>query len=109
MISSQNCLRLTGDGGRMLKGWIAVTAVQPTSPVVGDDNAPPTAPENLRATAVSEHDRDAGMEHIHRRRRREGAFDSAGSRGHRHLDRDRHGQHHHPHGDWTDRLDGLHV
>ncbi|MEW1568666.1 discoidin domain-containing protein [Streptomyces sp. NPDC093509] len=53
--SSDYYLRLTGDGGRMLKGLIAVTAVRPTSPVIGGgDTVPPTAPGNLRVTAVSD-------------------------------------------------------
>jgi hypothetical protein len=32
--SSDYYLRLTGDGGRMLKGQIALTATRPTQPVV---------------------------------------------------------------------------
>ncbi|MET8037778.1 discoidin domain-containing protein [Streptomyces sp. NPDC005345] len=53
--SSDYYLRLTGDGGRMLKGQIAVTAVRPTPPVTGSgDTVPPTAPGNLRVTAVSD-------------------------------------------------------
>lgn len=52
--SSDYYLRLTGDGGRMLKGQIALTAVRPTSPINRGDNVPPTAPGNLRATAVSD-------------------------------------------------------
>ncbi|OQQ13162.1 xylosidase [Streptomyces sp. M41(2017)] len=52
--SSDYYLRLTGDGGRMLKGQIAVTAVRPTPPVTGGDTVPPTAPGNLRVTAVSD-------------------------------------------------------
>lgn len=51
--SSDYYLRLTGDGGRMLKGQIAVTAVRPTPPVTGD-TVPPTAPGDLRVTAVSD-------------------------------------------------------
>lgn len=39
--SSDYYLRLTGDGGRMLKGEIALTAVRPTPPVAGDGDAPP--------------------------------------------------------------------
>ncbi|MER5652714.1 discoidin domain-containing protein [Streptomyces sp. NPDC002131] len=39
----------------MLKGQIAVTAVRPTAPVTGSgDTVPPTAPGNLRVTAVSD-------------------------------------------------------
>ncbi|MEE4544145.1 discoidin domain-containing protein [Streptomyces sp. V4-01] len=51
--SSDYYLRLTGDGGRMLKGQIALTATRPTQPVVsgGGDTTPPTAPANLHATA----------------------------------------------------------
>ena len=40
--SADYYLRLTGDGGRMLKGQIALTAVRPTAPVVGGSN--PTTP-----------------------------------------------------------------
>ncbi|MGQ4347539.1 discoidin domain-containing protein [Streptomyces sp. SAS_275] len=39
----------------MLKGLIAVTAVRPTAPVAGSgDTVPPTAPGNLRVTAVGD-------------------------------------------------------
>ncbi|HEY2672902.1 MAG TPA: discoidin domain-containing protein [Rugosimonospora sp.] len=49
--SSDYYLRLTGDGGRMLKGQIALTATRPTPPVVsGGDTQPPTAPSNLHET-----------------------------------------------------------
>jgi chitodextrinase len=50
--SSDYYLRLTGDGGRMLKGQIALTATRPTQPVVsgGGDTVPPTAPGGLRVT-----------------------------------------------------------
>ncbi|MGW3286142.1 galactose-binding domain-containing protein [Streptomyces sp. NPDC001002] len=50
--SSDYYLRLTGDGGRMLKGQIALTATRPTQPVVpgGGDTAPPTAPSALAVT-----------------------------------------------------------
>ncbi|MFJ6081177.1 discoidin domain-containing protein [Streptomyces sp. NPDC092369] len=50
--SSDYYLRLTGDGGRMLKGQIALTATRPTQPVVptGGDTAPPTAPSALTVT-----------------------------------------------------------
>ncbi|NHA03571.1 lectin [Mucilaginibacter sp. HC2] len=41
--SADYYLRLTGDGGRMLKGQIALTAVRPTAPVVGGSN-PSTPP-----------------------------------------------------------------
>lgn len=39
--SSDYYLRLTGDGGRMLKGQIALTATRPTQPVVGGGTPPP--------------------------------------------------------------------
>ncbi|MFF2101929.1 discoidin domain-containing protein [Streptomyces sp. NPDC058202] len=52
--SSDYYLRLTGDGGRLLKGLIAVTAVRPTAPVAGGDAVPPTAPGGLRVIAVSD-------------------------------------------------------
>ncbi|NEB75927.1 xylosidase [Streptomyces sp. SID14478] len=53
--SSDYYLRLTGDGGRMLKGQIAVTPVRPTPPVTGgSDTVPPTAPASLRVTAVTD-------------------------------------------------------
>jgi chitodextrinase len=51
--SSDYYLRLTADGGRMLKGQIALTATRPTQPVVsgsGDGQAPST-PGNLQVTA----------------------------------------------------------
>ncbi|MEV6055617.1 discoidin domain-containing protein [Streptomyces sp. NPDC052107] len=50
--SSDYYLRLTGDGGRMLKGQIALTATRPTQPIVstGGDTTPPTAPSALNAT-----------------------------------------------------------
>ncbi|MFJ4785031.1 discoidin domain-containing protein [Streptomyces sp. NPDC088794] len=50
--SSDYYLRLTGDGGRMLKGQIALTATRPTQPVVpgGGDTTPPAAPGALTAT-----------------------------------------------------------
>jgi chitodextrinase len=51
--SSDYYLRLTGDGGKMLKGQIALTATRPTQPTVsgGGDTTPPTAPGNLQVTA----------------------------------------------------------
>lgn len=53
--SSDYYLRLTGDGGRMLQGLLALTATRPTPPVVGSgDNRPPTAPGNPHTTAVSD-------------------------------------------------------
>ncbi|WNI15243.1 discoidin domain-containing protein [Actinacidiphila sp. ITFR-21] len=51
--SSDYYLRLTGDGGRMLKGRIALTATRPTPPVTttgGGDTTPPSAPGNLQVT-----------------------------------------------------------
>ncbi|MBM9505389.1 discoidin domain-containing protein [Actinacidiphila acididurans] len=49
--SSDYYLRLTGDGGRMLKGQIALTATRPTQPVVsGGDTTPPSAPGSLQVT-----------------------------------------------------------
>ncbi|MFF5302139.1 discoidin domain-containing protein [Streptomyces sp. NPDC013161] len=50
--SSDYYLRLTGDGGRMLKGQIALTPTRPTLPVVpnGGDTTPPAAPGALTAT-----------------------------------------------------------
>jgi hypothetical protein len=42
--SSGHYLRITGDGGRMIKGQLALTAVRPTKPVVGGDT-----PVNLAA------------------------------------------------------------
>ncbi|MFJ8038916.1 discoidin domain-containing protein [Kitasatospora sp. NPDC096147] len=52
--SSDYYLRLTGDGGRMLKGQLPLTAARPTPPVTGGDTAPPTAPGSLRTTAVTD-------------------------------------------------------
>lgn len=50
--SSDYCLRLTGGGGRMLKGRIAVTATRPTQPTVATgDTTPPDAPGGLTVTA----------------------------------------------------------
>ncbi|MFJ6836892.1 discoidin domain-containing protein [Streptomyces sp. NPDC091209] len=50
--SADYYLRLTGDGGRMLKGQIALTATRPTQPVVptGGDTTPPAAPTALTVT-----------------------------------------------------------
>ncbi|MFC4033224.1 xylosidase [Streptomyces polygonati] len=42
--SSDYYLRLTGDGGKMLKGQIALTATRPTQPVVSGGGTPPTDP-----------------------------------------------------------------
>jgi hypothetical protein len=38
--SADYYLRLTGDGGKMLKGQIALTATRPTQPIVGGSSAP---------------------------------------------------------------------
>ncbi|MFF5289351.1 hypothetical protein [Paractinoplanes globisporus] len=46
--SSDYYLRLTGDGGRMLKGQIALTATRPTAPVLGN---PSTTVISLRSRA----------------------------------------------------------
>ncbi|WP_043680599.1 galactose-binding domain-containing protein [Streptomyces xylophagus] len=56
--SSDYYLRLTGDGGRMLKGQLALTATRPTQPVVptGGDTTPPAAPGAL---TVSGHTSDS--------------------------------------------------
>ncbi|GAA3599626.1 discoidin domain-containing protein [Nonomuraea rosea] len=52
--SSDYYLRLTGDGGRMLKGQIALTATRPTPPVVsGNDTQPPTVPGALQVTGTT--------------------------------------------------------
>nr|WSY49668.1 discoidin domain-containing protein [Streptomyces sp. NBC_00886] len=50
--SADYYLRLTGDGGRMLKGQIALTATRPTQPNVptGGDTTPPAAPGALAVT-----------------------------------------------------------
>ena len=48
--SSDYYLRLTADGGRMLKGQLALTATRPTQPVVGS-TPPPTGVVSLRARA----------------------------------------------------------
>lgn len=57
--SSDYYLRLTADGGRMLKGQIALTPTRPTQPVVGGGTPPPPPPNpNLalnRPTSESSH------------------------------------------------------
>ncbi|WP_236061621.1 xylosidase [Actinacidiphila acididurans] len=54
--SSDYYLRLTGDGGRMLKGQIALTATRPTQPVVGSSTPPPSGTViSLRARANSQY------------------------------------------------------
>ncbi|RKE21213.1 discoidin domain-containing protein [Streptomyces sp. TLI_171] len=54
--SSDYYLRLTGDGGRMLKGQLALTAARPTQPYPGQggDSTPPSAPGNLQVTGRSD-------------------------------------------------------
>jgi chitodextrinase len=53
--SSDYYLRLTNDGGRMLKGQIALTSTRPTQPVAGGgDTTAPSAPGNLHATASTD-------------------------------------------------------
>jgi hypothetical protein len=49
--SSDYYLRLTGDGGRMLKGQIALTATRPTQPVVSSGGGGTTGVISLRAHA----------------------------------------------------------
>jgi chitodextrinase len=51
--SSDYYLRLTNDGGRMLKGQIALTNVRPTPPEPTGDTTPPTAPTNLAASGTT--------------------------------------------------------
>jgi chitodextrinase len=52
--SSDYYLRLTHDGGRMLKGQVALTPTRFTPTVVGSDSAPPTVPGNLRVTGTTD-------------------------------------------------------
>jgi chitodextrinase len=53
--SADYYLRLTGDGGRMLKGQIALTANRPTPPTTGGgDTQAPTVPANLHATGTTD-------------------------------------------------------
>ncbi|BAJ30851.1 hypothetical protein KSE_50730 [Kitasatospora setae KM-6054] len=53
--SSDYYLRLTGDGGRMLKGQLPVTAARPTQPFpTAPDTTAPTAPGGLRVTGQSD-------------------------------------------------------
>jgi hypothetical protein len=51
--SSDYYLRLTADGGKMLKGQIALTATRPTQPVVGSGGGGPTGGISLRSHANS--------------------------------------------------------
>ncbi|MEW1913585.1 discoidin domain-containing protein [Kitasatospora sp. NPDC085895] len=55
--SSDHYLRLTADGGRMLKGQLALTPVRPTPPTTGDTTPPPPAGDLAlhRPTAESSH------------------------------------------------------
>ncbi|MYS19392.1 hypothetical protein GA0115240_10782 [Streptomyces sp. DvalAA-14] len=54
--SSDYYLRLTGDGGKMLKGQIALTATRPTQPVATGGTSPGTGTViSLRALANSEY------------------------------------------------------
>ncbi|MFD7734008.1 discoidin domain-containing protein [Kitasatospora phosalacinea] len=53
--SSDYYLRLTGDGGRMLRGQLPVTAARPTQPFpTAPDGVPPSAPGALRVTGQSD-------------------------------------------------------
>ncbi|GLW69236.1 hypothetical protein Kpho02_15350 [Kitasatospora phosalacinea] len=53
--SSDYYLRLTGDGGRMLKGQLPVTAARPTRPLpTAPDTTAPSAPGGLRVTGLSD-------------------------------------------------------
>ncbi|BBB01559.1 putative xylosidase/arabinosidase [Actinacidiphila reveromycinica] len=60
--SSDYYLRLTGDGGRMLKGQLALTATRPTPPVVGGGTTPPPTGDLAlhRATSESSHTQSYG-------------------------------------------------
>jgi chitodextrinase len=51
--SADYYLRLTNDGGRMLKGQVALTATRFT-PTVLTDSAPPSVPGNLRGTGTTD-------------------------------------------------------
>ncbi|MFJ5883670.1 discoidin domain-containing protein [Kitasatospora cineracea] len=53
--SSDYYLRLTGDGGRMLKGQLPVTAARPTQPFpTAPDTTAPSTPGGLRVTGQSD-------------------------------------------------------
>jgi len=54
--SSDYYLRLTADGGRMLKGQLALTATRPTQPMLTNsgDTQPPSVPGNLRVTGQTD-------------------------------------------------------
>src|SRR5258708_40184504 len=49
--SSDYYLRITADGGKMLKGQIALTATRPTQPVVGGGTGTPPTVISLRSRA----------------------------------------------------------
>jgi len=51
--SSDYYLRITADGGRMLKGQLALTATRPTQPVVGGTPPPTTGIVSLRSRVNS--------------------------------------------------------
>jgi chitodextrinase len=51
--SADYYLRLTNDGGRMLKGQIALTNIRPTPPEPTSGTTPPTAPTNLTVTGTT--------------------------------------------------------
>ena len=53
--SSDYYLRLTNDGGRMLKGQIALTATRPTPPVVGTTPPPTGSVVSFRAMANNDY------------------------------------------------------
>jgi chitodextrinase len=54
--SSDYYLRLTADGGRMLKGQLALTATRPTPPMLSNsgDTQAPSVPGNLRVTGQTD-------------------------------------------------------
>jgi hypothetical protein len=53
--SSDYYLRLTNDGGRMLKGQIALTATRPTQPVLGTTPPPTTPPPTGTVISLRAH------------------------------------------------------
>ena len=53
--SSDYYLRLTNDGGRMLKGQIALTATRPTQPVAGGTPPPTSSVVSFRAMANNDY------------------------------------------------------
>jgi hypothetical protein len=58
--SADYYLRITGDGGKMLKGQIALTAVRPTPPTTGT-SPPPTDTDLARGRTVSASTINAGF------------------------------------------------